>query len=272
MPEIGSRLKAAREEKGITLREVEEATKVRVKYLEALENEEFSVLPGRVYAVGFLRSYASYLGLDSNELVKAFNEVYPHRGEEEVLLVSPAERPGRRKRRGSKVWLVLLLLLVLATIVAFGWVWKVRLAHFSEGEARPPEAGITENPSTSGVIPGEIPAPDTSPGVLQPPAEPQQPPAGPPQAKPVTVEVRVREKECWMEVRIDGRLEFSGTLRAGEGKSFTGEQEVSIKFGNAGVVEVLRDGQPAGPMGEPGQVVTWSFTREGARRVTRTSP
>lgn len=271
MPEIGSSLKAAREKKGITLREVEDATKVRVKYLEALENEDYSILPGRVYAVGFLRSYASYLGLDSDELVKAFNEVLPPQGEEEILMVSPAVHSGQGKKRAAKVWLVLLVL-VLAAVVVFALVWQTRLAGISGEESPQPEAGIPENPPVSEITPGgEPPAPGTSPGIGLP-AEPQPPAAGPPQAKPVTVEVRVRERECWMEVRVDGRLEYSGILRAGEGQFFSGEQEVRIKFGAAGAVEVLQDGQPVGPMGRPGQVVTWSFTREGAQRVTGTSP
>ncbi|TDA69475.1 MAG: helix-turn-helix domain-containing protein [Clostridia bacterium] len=262
MPDIGSKLQAARKEKGITLREVEEATKIRVKYLEALENEDLSALPGRVYAVGFLRAYASYLGLNSDELVKTLNEVYPF-PEDEVLTVSPAAPPSLGKRR-RPIWLLLFLLVVVATI-AFGLVWRMRLVGFLPGETPSPAVEIPGKPPASNATPEQTPAPETSPG-------PGQPPAGPTQASLVRVEVLVKERECWMEVRVDGRLEFSGILRAGEGQTFAGEQEVNIKFGDAGAVEVRQNGSPAGPMGARGQVVTWSFTPEGARRVNRTSP
>jgi cytoskeletal protein RodZ len=69
---LGEILKATRNKKGLTLDQVEEETKVRAKYLEALENEHFENLPGDVYALGFLTKYLDFLELDKNELLTQF--------------------------------------------------------------------------------------------------------------------------------------------------------------------------------------------------------
>ncbi|HWI54257.1 MAG TPA: helix-turn-helix domain-containing protein, partial [Desulfobacteria bacterium] len=64
MQSIGESLKNAREQKGISLEQAEDDTKIRKRYLQALEDGEYSIIPGSVYAKGFLRNYANYLGLN----------------------------------------------------------------------------------------------------------------------------------------------------------------------------------------------------------------
>ncbi|HCJ78887.1 MAG TPA: DUF4115 domain-containing protein, partial [Desulfotomaculum sp.] len=75
--EIGHVLKRTRVEKNLSLAQAEEETKIRQKYLVALENENFNVIPGRVYVKGFLRNYARYLGLNAEELVWWYEKQYP---------------------------------------------------------------------------------------------------------------------------------------------------------------------------------------------------
>jgi hypothetical protein len=72
VPEIGETLRAARNRRRIDLAEVEAATKIRIRYLRALENEEWDVLPGGAYARSFVRTYADYLGLDGERLADDF--------------------------------------------------------------------------------------------------------------------------------------------------------------------------------------------------------
>ena len=73
MFEIGSSLRAAREHHQLELSQVERATRIRARYLQALEDERFDVLPGAAYAKGFLRTYADYLGLDAQRFVDQYN-------------------------------------------------------------------------------------------------------------------------------------------------------------------------------------------------------
>ena len=72
MPEIGDQLRETRMRNRIDITEVEAATKIRAKYLRALENEEWDLLPGPTFVKTFLRTYADYLGLDARKLVEEY--------------------------------------------------------------------------------------------------------------------------------------------------------------------------------------------------------
>ena len=126
MPAIGERLREARMRQGLDITEVEVATKIRAKYLRAMENDEFAMLPGSTYVRSFLRTYAEYLGLDAQLLVEEFRARHEPRGEGEVHALAPPARPGRERRTAGvdgafgpgslAVAAVLLVLVVLAVI------------------------------------------------------------------------------------------------------------------------------------------------------------
>ena len=99
MPAIGERLREARIRQKIEIADVETATKIRAKYLRALENEEFGLLPGSTFTKTFLRTYADYLGLDAQLLVEEYRVEHEPRGEE-IAPISAARTP-RRPRRGG---------------------------------------------------------------------------------------------------------------------------------------------------------------------------
>ena len=86
---IGDSLRRARTERGLGLDQASDATKIRVRYLRALEAEDWGALPAPAYARGFLRTYASYLGLDADALVEEFRRTVPE----------PAAEPGRPEQR-----------------------------------------------------------------------------------------------------------------------------------------------------------------------------
>ena len=106
MAEIGSSLREARMRAHIDISEVEASTKIRAKYLRAIENEEWDLLPGAVYVKSFLRTYADYLGLDSRLLIDEFKRRYERPADHEVRPISgisrdrdrsPRERSSRRR-------------------------------------------------------------------------------------------------------------------------------------------------------------------------------
>src|SRR5437764_8687708 len=101
MQAIGERLREARMRQGLDITEVEVATKIRAKYLRAMENDEFSMLPGSTYVKSFLRTYAEYLGLDAQLLVEEFRAQHEPRGEGELHFAPPARPPRVRERRGG---------------------------------------------------------------------------------------------------------------------------------------------------------------------------
>ena len=103
MLEIGATLRTAREQRGLSLDDVAEATKIRASQLAAIEEEAFEQLPGPTYARGFIRSYADLLGLDAQALVDEFNARFasaPWELDDEVMF--PRRRSARASRRGRE--------------------------------------------------------------------------------------------------------------------------------------------------------------------------
>ena len=84
MVEIGNALRTARERQGLDLGAVERETRIRERYLAALEEERFELLPARAYAKGFLRGYAEFLGLDGRLIVAEFNARFPDDEQPEI--------------------------------------------------------------------------------------------------------------------------------------------------------------------------------------------
>src|SRR2546423_1029507 len=104
MAAIGERLREARMRQGLDISEAETFTKIRAKYLRALENDEFSMLPGSTYVKSFLRTYAEYLGLDAQLLVEEYRAQHEPRGEGEMQAFAPsAPAAHTRDRRGPSI-------------------------------------------------------------------------------------------------------------------------------------------------------------------------
>jgi cytoskeleton protein RodZ len=97
---IGERLREARLRQSVDIADVETATKIRAKYLRALEHEDFGLLPGSTFVKTFLRTYAEYLGLDAQLLVEEYRAEHEPRGEGEMQpFVPPSRRRPARERR-----------------------------------------------------------------------------------------------------------------------------------------------------------------------------
>jgi cytoskeleton protein RodZ len=98
MPTIGETLREARMRQRLDIADVEARTKIRAKYLRALENEEFGLLPGSTFVKTFLRTYAEQLGLDAHRLVEEYRANYEPRDELELQPLGTPSAPGRRER------------------------------------------------------------------------------------------------------------------------------------------------------------------------------
>src|SRR5215210_701852 len=124
MFEIGNSLREARLRQGLEFGQIEQATKIRSKYLRALEEEQFDVLPAQTYVKGFLRSYADYLGLEGQLYVDEFNSRYV-RGEleEEPPLKPRGGGAPRSSRMATSAVLVVLSLIGALTVLVFV-AWK----------------------------------------------------------------------------------------------------------------------------------------------------
>ena len=135
MFEIGATLREARERRQLTYEQVEAETKIRAKYLRALEEEEFDSLPSGTYVRGFLRAYASYLGLDGRLFVDEYASRFGTRHDDE-LFRRRRERPMTQRRESSSAVLVALIA-VVAIGVLFFVAWR-----FGPGEANTPSPTV----------------------------------------------------------------------------------------------------------------------------------
>jgi transcriptional regulator with XRE-family HTH domain len=128
MPDIGATLREARMRARIDISELEAETKIRAKYLRALENEEWDLLPGPTYVKSFLREYADALGLDGKLLVEEYKLSHERPSDFELQPISPRSRRDqqRRRRRGSgatrDIAVAVVVLLVLGGLILIGQV------------------------------------------------------------------------------------------------------------------------------------------------------
>jgi hypothetical protein len=122
MADIGSTLREARMRARIDITEVETATKIRAKYLRALENEEWDLLPGPIYIKSFLRTYGDYLGLDSRMLTDEFKHRYERPSDHDQHSISSLARERERRDKPSRIPSWVPIVLVVAVVAAVLYV------------------------------------------------------------------------------------------------------------------------------------------------------
>ena len=192
MFDIGSSLRDARDRQGLDFPELEQITKIRPKYLRALEDERFDLLPAPTYVRGFLRSYAEALGLDGQPFVDEYNSRFAI--DEDAPVRARRVPPPRRNRSNRESRMAVLALLGIAAVTA------LVIAAFKFGG--PAEEGV---PGLTVQGQGEQ---TTTPATTR---------------GNVTLVVRAVKGGSWMEVRAgssSGRPLYSGTLEQGQSKKF----------------------------------------------------
>lgn len=219
---VGSALRRAREVRGLSLDEAARDTRLRVDQLDALEQEDFDVLPGEVYVRASLRTYASYLGLDADKVSGAYA-----RTAEEAEQAPPPGKLGRVERmiaasrlRDNQRFLLVAAVTILLILLALGLL--------SRGEAAPPTA--------------EIPLGTSSPVPTDP---------------TISVVV-VARSDVGVESEADG-VQASHSLRPGETITLVALERLVVTVEDAGLAEVSLNGKDA-TEGLPGSPYTYRFT------------
>lgn len=251
---IGEQLRNARLAKGLTLQDAEEATKIRSKYLEALENEQFDALPGKVYVIAFIRNYARYLGLDDNDLVQQYKEYSAllSGGVDEEETESNTQVRRRRVERKSKGknW----ILAAAAAVLVIALATNLTNNDSTPNTDRQPNiVQQDENKETPEEQQDNNPADITEPDVND---------DNEATVEGVQLVLNVNDAPCWMEINVDGQPAFSGIANPGEVKTYQGEERIYIKLGNAGAVDVEVNGENLGKLAGGGQVIEREFTAE----------
>ena len=273
---IGPILKRVRIEKHISLEEIAEATKIRVKYLQAIEEEHFDVLPGAVYAKGFVNTYIRYLGIgDWPEVVEIMQStpkpvLAPLVQEEEPVEERHMSRSAGRTKLEDKPITSKKYLIIGLSVVAILALLAVQVIY--SRQQPPDDDSLVLPPKTDQVADNEQPK-DTQNADEEEPAEEKEPEAV---YTGLNLEVQIIDltpstvDKCWTTVSADGKNVFTETLNEGAAKTVTAEQTIHIKVGNGGVCQLNLNGQDLGVMGEKGQVVEKTFTLEDVSKSTNT--
>jgi len=274
MSQLGERLRAAREAQGISVAQASADTRILPRYIVALEDGDYQHLPGDVYARGFIRNYAGYLGIGAEELIELYRV---DRGSTDpIKIVATTSTP---KIRGLFVPSFFGVFFVVIAFVCILYL-VMNLTSTSGGSqvatGDTPTAAPTPEPlPTWGTVPttaaAEQPAVASQP-TAQANAQPTVGIAGgeiatatpTPQAQsaPLVGSVRIApgdHKGSWIRITTDRKVVYEGALSASAIHDFTAQNNVRVRAGNAGVVYVTINGVEQGPLGSEGQVFDFAW-------------
>jgi cytoskeletal protein RodZ len=259
-PSVGATLKARREERGETFRDVENATKIRTRYLAALEDDDIELLPAEVYALGFLRSYARHLGLDAESLVRTWRARLAEQAAEPGSLTTSAPPPPtfeappvpvvrersrrtsvRPPRPGGVAAAAVVLILILVAIV-YG------LHHHTP--VAPAAASSETHVSHHSKRHHHRAAASSGPALATTVDTPSQLTMTIKNATPSLT--LAFNGNCWVEVWVNGVTSnpYGHTYTSGQTFSVSGSQSVEVRLGNPGVVAATVNGKTLGPISQ----------------------
>lgn len=253
---LGQELRAAREAKGLTLDDVERATRIRAKYLAALEAEAFATLPSAIQARGFLNNYAQFLGLPVADLLADYAKLTAQKSARAWGASAPPATRNTLTRARPLRFISADLLIALIISVALGllllWGGTQILSTLQPAPTASPTALATPTFALT-------PTP-TSPVVEIAPTQPFPTPL--PNYTGVHVLIRA-EQRLWVRVNVDGAPVFAGLLPPGESREFIGQTLVELVTGNGKGTHIIWNGVDQGTLGDVGEVVARLFTVDG---------
>lgn len=266
----GEILRSARLRRRISLTEAEQATRIRQRYLQALEDDDLSVLPAGVYSVGFLRNYAIFLGVPPDDVLAGVDQRRRRDRRPGVQSVAPPIQLSAPRT----MWLFMAGGVVAVLLLALAWLGlsepTTPAANQSSGTGATGVAGPARTPGTT--TPAATPtslvnlpplAPATTATVAptpQPTTQPAPTTAATPAGRQVEVELRAVER-AWVRATVDDQQAVEQTLEVGQTRRWTGQRVVALRVGNAAGVDVTVNGQRVGALGAPGTPVDREFTR-----------
>ncbi len=267
---LGEFLKKKREERGKTLEEVAEATKININYLKALEEGNFNSLPGEVFVKGFLRHYARYLGIEEEEIL---NRYHQEKGAGDIPLklntnkfYAPEEEI---KKINLKNWLIPLVVIIFISII---FIYRTKEkppepeTFYTQDtfENQPTIQDIEQPPYPQIEQPSqETPLRPTKPTLVRPDVNPKKgaisvegktTTSPGPEDNTIVLNIFARETS-WVLAYIDDNRIKDVLLQPGEKVSWKANQRFLLTLGNAGGVEIEFNGRPLEPFGPPGVVV-----------------
>lgn len=257
---IGAKLRQERLAAGLTIADISRETRIASRFLEAIEADDFEALPGLIFTRNFVRQFALSLKLDPDPLLAEL----PAQDESTVRLPDPPVRsrasyrvdPRLRSALSSALWL-------LAAGVAVAGLFHFDRAAQTHADNIAPQKKTVITPVAE-TVPAPPPAPAPAPAAaVEAPVEHT--------GLPVQVVITAHQPS-WLQVSVDGKPAFTGTLQTDETKELGAEGQVKIIAGNAGALTISLNGKTLEPLGEIGQVRVVRLTAEGPEFLSKAPP
>ena len=247
---FGEDLRREREIRGISLKEISDATKISKRFLEALERNDHKTLPAPVFTRGFVREYARYVGLSAEDMVNRYNFAaanddriekppqvakYPATPVRDITPRPPAKRgiPSAFERVDRNAVFVVLIVFALAGVA--WWAVQRKRNEPESAEAATATVPLTTRAAAAPPTPAPMPAP--------------------PDDSTLRLEVRANE-DCWVELEADGKRVLRDELKAGQRRSFeASEQFRFVIIGNAAGLSLTLNGATVPPLGDEGDTL-----------------
>ena len=248
METIGKYLKRVRETCGYSLEDVAGITRINLRYLEAIEKDDFEKIPGETFSHGFIRSFARCIGISDEEISRKIRETL--KTEPQAVNTQNqddmAERSVVRKPGKARIILPAAAAVILAALL---------IVLFTSGR----ESGTIRNSKELKEVPAE--SIEVQPQVV---AENNQ--VVQKKVEPVVLKVYAREL-TWISARIDDKETKEALLQPGDGVMWNGDEKVVITVGNAGGIDLDVNGKRLDPIGKRGEVIRDAVvTSEGVKR------
>ncbi len=271
LSELGAFLQRHREERGLSLADIEAVTRIRRVHLEAMESGDWDSLPPGVYIRGLLKSYARAVGISQASVMRMYAKERP----KEARLPEPQliSQPLLNEPRFSLDALLAVLTFAVAAVI-MGWLIKtyflpeIERAGDRSGTSVAQVDGTSESSSDIPVEPASTRGPTATERPTLPPASSATPraTASPTPVDGLRIEVQAKGN-IWLRISADQETVFEGFLREGENDRWSGEskQRFRLRTGDAGRTEVTLNGQRLEPLGDNAEVreVEWRLLPSG---------
>lgn len=236
---FGNWLRRQREAREISLRDIAERTKIGIRYLEALEEDRFDILPAPVFTKGFLREYARYVGLSADEVINHYLAAHSQEIAEQTD-AGRAKAKARERAASSGRWSVLFFVLAAALLLLLLGVfsWKVE-------RRREAPASLASRPPIAAPVAEKAPPPPAAAPVA-------------PQVAPLELNLEFTG-DCWTDRSVDGGSHTSETRVKGETLRIVAQKSIVISLGNAPGVKATINGIPLPLPLKKGETIVHDF-------------
>lgn len=224
MASLGQELKKKREDSGITLHQIADATHIGVRFLQALESDDYSILPGGVFNRAFVRKFAKHVGMEEATALRLYEEqLAAAGGEAERRFVMGVEDWDQRPTSGNGLLLSFVALIILSAgaYLAYSYFYAAK-------------DDSTESPGNVVATPAATP---------QPTATPEPSPTPTPVMDELRLQVATGNGACWMKITRDTESPEEALLQPGDTREFVAREKLVLNVGNLPSVRLTLNGR-----------------------------